>query len=316
MNTNDNNVKNFLKRAKLLMEYDLKKTSDENIKILNEQGDDDSVENRVSFDPATIQENCKNMRIEFAEDYLRGTSRSLNINLGIPEDMIKALRELKGGGWGTASSSQLDKSADILVDSLDLGFTETIEEDVFIGEIDKYTDFAYLDIRTNKWFPAVEYLRMKYCNLDSGESFGSEIDDPRGFDNDAKTAAMEAIKQKLLYAYENWIKAIREVNNCDGTKKPKPKTDDVVVDPKTKIDLECIDTNNFARVGKVSADGKAVKVRPKRGAALITIMKDTETDSFGYGTFIVTDNAGAEISSGTYRCDSGQWKIVKNVPKS
>jgi hypothetical protein len=314
MNTNDKNVKNFLKRAKLLMEYDLKKTSDENIQKLNEQPVDDTVKDRVSFDPSIVQENCKNMRVEFSEDYLRNTSRSLNINIGIPEDMMKALKTLKGGGWGTASSSELNKSAQKLEDSLDLGFTETIEEDIFNGEIDKYADFAYLDSGTNKWFPAVEYLRMKYCNI-TDESFGSEIDDPRGFDNDAKAEAMELIRNKLKYVYENWIKAIREVNGCDGQKKPKPKTDDVVVDPKTNIDLECIDTNNFARVGKVSADGKSVKVRPKRGAALITIMKDTETDSFGYGTFTVTDNAGAEISSGTYRCDSGQWKIVKNVPK-
>jgi hypothetical protein len=120
---------------------------------------------------------------------------------------------------------------------------------------------------------------------------------------------------RLQYAYELWIKAVREVNGCDGQKKPKPPVPPIV-DPKTKIDLECIDTYNFAKVGKVSADGKTVKVRPKRGAALITIMKDTETDSFGYGTFVVTDSAGAEISSGTYRCDSGQWKMVRNVPKS
>jgi hypothetical protein len=325
MKTNDNNVKNFLKRAKLLMEYDLKKTSDENIKILNEQDDDD----RVVQDPAMDSTKCSRWNESQAEKYYRDVSEALNIELGVPDIMFQGLKKQKtetGGSWGETNTATLDKEVELLEDYLDLSlnpFGDSFEAGKILSLFNRFADYAVLGTDENgasKWFPACEYIRMQYIVQTDGETLHTELEDPSGWTDSEEERTAKAVEDKIIYCYKNWMRALQKFNGCPPYNiKPKPPVDPKppIVDPKTNIDLECIDTNNFAKVGKVSADGKTVKVRPKKGAALITIMKDTETDSFGYGTFVVTDGTtGVEISSGTYRCDSGQWKMVRNVPKS
>lgn len=310
-------VKDILKRAKLLMEYDTRKTHDENLRTLEEtNGNEDE---RIPQDPAMDSTKCAKWNESQAPNYYRNISEALNIELGVPDIMFQKLKTEKGGTWGETTTATLDKEVEKLEDYLDLSynpFGDSFEASKILSLFDRYADYAVLGTDENgasKWFPACEYIRMQYIIQTDGENLAEEIDDPSGWTDAEEKRTAENVEKKIIYCYKNWMRALQKFNRCppfDKQPPPPPVTNTVTEDP-LKNKSRCIDENNFASVNYIN--NNTVKARVKKGVALMTIYKDDATNSWNYGTYEAHDGDKL-ISTGVWKCEGNVFKPVRNRP--
>ena len=319
MKTNDNNVKNFLKRAKLLMEYDLKKTSDENIKTLNEQDDDDD---RVVQDPAMDSTKCSKWNESQAEKYYRDVSEALNIELGVPDIMFQGLKKQKtesGGSWGETNTATLDKEVELLEDYLDLswnfGAGESFEAGKILSIFDRFADYAVLGTDENgasKWFPACEYIRMQYIVQTDGETLHTELEDPSGWTDAEEERTAKTVENKIIYCYKNWMRALQKFNGCPPYNvKPKPPVDPKppIVDPKPGDEPWkecCVFSSSRFPGAKYRPATKDIIINVEYGFMLL---KPGNAGWGSGGSLTVFDDDDKPFNQGKWTCGGGEFKF-------
>ena len=209
------NITEEIKRNLLLMKYDLKRTNEENSKLIFENPQSGQLVDDTT-DPAYIEGVCNRLQSAPSE-FSRYKGASMNADLGIE-------KALSPKGWKVVAASDLDEAVsgdNGLVDALDVApFSDTIEEDIAIKLINGYRQSMVWNEEDSKYYPAIEYMRARYEEDESGDTLMGDLDDPEGFNTQEKMDACKKIKTAVVLAYEAWIKAVRLVNNCDGTKKP------------------------------------------------------------------------------------------------
>jgi hypothetical protein len=312
MKTNNNNLKSILKRAKLLMEYDLNKTHDENLALINEQLDGSSE------DPSYDVSICNEIKEGSQGSFARYKGTSVNPKLGLA-NLPK--------GWKAVDIPTLNKDVsgdNGLVDSLDLGITETIEDDIALGIINKHKQSAVINTRDNKYYPAIEYMRARYEKDEGGDSIMVDLDDPPGVDTMEKMDACENIQAAIESAYSLWLTALRTANNCDGSQKAKDNRNQDGnqggnqggITPPIEGQSNCVEKLSIEDSGTMNISGAVVKyydVPFDRGAGYNRIF--CRKDTCITGSFIAYNSGDQEIGRGSWACRSNSFKITEYKKK-
>jgi hypothetical protein len=313
MKTNDNNVKNFLKRAKLLMEYDLKKTSDENIKILNEQSQDE-----IRYATVDKERMCNDILARPGSSFLQDSSEKVNPDIGLTsmqwdKYITKGVVKLPPS-WKVLTLATIKSYMDKVVDALDWSMAPgtSLRYDDLKEVMNQINYKYYYDNGSNRYYPAVEGLRYLYNQDEDGETLSSELQDYSDDGGEAGANADEAMRY-FEAMYSSWIvDVLRPFYECgkdpnEDPVDPKPP----IVDPKPKPEDEpwkecCVFSSSRYPGAKYRKTSNDIIIRVEYGYMLL------KPGNAGWdvgGSLTVFDDDDKAFNTGKWTCGGGEFKF-------
>jgi len=305
MKTNDNHVKNFLKRAKLLMEYDLKKTSDENIQKLNEQGEHDK------------EFRCKKILAVPGALLFGSKVGSAEVKIGLSNSEFEEAQTqglFKSNFWDTGDFSEVQKiNDDELVNALDTnffvygsgGFDKAAIDDIINRVRKKY----FFDEDTSMYYPFVEGLRYDYIEDEGGDTIKGDLQEWVG----QKAAGAQNAIVDFTAMYDIWIKDVLQPFFC-GTNKPvvSPTTPPTVTPTPIPVPGDepwkkcCVFSSTRYRGAEYRKDTDDILIPVEYGFMLL---KEGGQGWGVQGTLTVYDADGNEFNKGNWSCGGGEFRF-------
>lgn len=154
-------------------------------------------------------------------DYVDSKSPEINVNLGVTESEIE---NFKSKGWSEVQLDEINRDVsddEGLVDSLDattMGYLgDNMEDDDMLLASSIIGKYKLSYVRWNdKYYPAMEAVRAKYSEDESGDSLRADIWDPPG----TNTSDVQKFSKDTATIYDNSYK-----NWCDILNSLVAKTD-------------------------------------------------------------------------------------------
>jgi len=301
MKTNDNHVKNFLKRAKLLMEYDLKKTSDENIQKLNEQGEHDK------------EYRCKKILAVPGALLFGSKVGSAEVKIGLSNSEFEEAQTqglFKSNFWDTGDFSEVQKIVDDeLVNALDTnffvygsgGFDKAAVDDIINRVRKKY----FFDEDTSMYYPFVEGLRYDYIEDEGGDTIKGDLQEWVG----QKAAGAQNAIVDFTAMYDIWIKDVLQPFFC-GTNKPvvDPNDNPVVKPPPGDEPWKkcCVFSSSRFPGAEYRTATKDIIINVEYGHMLL---KPGNAGWGSGGSLTVFDDDDKPFNQGKWTCGGGEFKF-------
>jgi hypothetical protein len=310
MKTNDNNVKNFLKRAKLLMEYDLKKTSDENIQKLNEQSQDE-----IRYATVDKERMCNDIIAKPGSSFFSDSTEKVNPDIGLTFNqwdkyITKGVVKLPPS-WKVLDLNTLIKYKDTVVDALDWTLMpgSSLEYDKLKEVINQINYKYYYDRGSNKYYPAVEGLRYLYNQDEDGETLQNELQDYSDDGGEGGTNADEAIRY-FEDMYSSWIvDVLRPFYECGKDPNDNPVVDPNDVKPKPGDEPWkkcCVFSSNRYPGAEYDSTTESIAIPVEYG--YMTLKAGLKGWGFG-GSLTVFDDNDREFNKGSWTCYNKEFKF-------